>query len=637
MNKQDLISKIKQLEGISQDERAYLIELVNTKKKYGLVWEDKPEEVEEQLRENLPVLKELKEKAIINDDGSLSGVEIPNHILIEGDNLHALTALTFTHEGKIDVIYIDPPYNTGNKDFIYNDTYVDSEDSFKHSKWISFMHKRLSLAKGLLNNTGVIFMSINDYEIHNLKMLSNEIFGESNFISQLIWEQGRKSSASLIANNHEYVLVYAKNIETVKKFNSDTGLLFREKKIGLNEIYKKEIELRKTFKKNNIEMSKELARWFKDMDDDNPIKRNKQYCWIDEVGVYFAGDISQGTGNGGRFKVIHPITNLPCKVPTGGWRFNQENLRIHLKNNKIHFGIDESTVPCFKRYLKETEYEVMNSTFYKDNRGASSRLEALLDKSKPFNNPKDEFVIENLLNSVVGHLKNAVVLDFFAGSGTTLQSLINLNNRDNGFRQSILITNNENNICEEVTYERNKRVIQGYTNSKGFEVEGLTNNNLRYYKSGFVSREQTIKNKRELTLLATELLSIKEDCYSELTANFIQDPKQDWIKIFANHKTQFVVIYDDLHIEDTIPVIQLLNEQKTNDNKIKVYVFSNGQYPYTEDFEEVLPLITLCALPDAIYKAYQNVLPSKKRKAVVADEENTDESGNSLEENEQHV
>ena len=128
MNKQDLISKIKQLDGVTQDERAYLINLVNTKKKYGLVWEDKPEDVEEQLRDNLPVLKEVKDKAIIN------GEDNPNHILIEGDNLHALTALTFTHEGAIDVIYIDPPYNTGNKDFKYNDTFVDKEDSYRHSK-----------------------------------------------------------------------------------------------------------------------------------------------------------------------------------------------------------------------------------------------------------------------------------------------------------------------------------------------------------------------------------------------------------------------------------------------------------------------------------------------------------------------
>src|SRR5690606_15256692 len=188
MNKQDLISKIKQLDGISQDERAYLINLVNTKKKYGLVWEDKPEAVEEQLRENLPVLKEVKEKAIIN------GEDNPNHILIEGDNLHALTALTFTHEGKIDVIYIDPPYNTGNKDFKYNDSFVDKEDSYRHSKWLSFMDKRLRIAKRLLSDKGVVFISIDDNEQAQLKMLCDEIFGEKFFIANFLWKKKSTST-----------------------------------------------------------------------------------------------------------------------------------------------------------------------------------------------------------------------------------------------------------------------------------------------------------------------------------------------------------------------------------------------------------------------------------------------------------
>ena len=159
MNKQELISKIKSLQDISSEEKAYIIELVNTKKKYGLVWEEKPEDVEEQLRSMLPVFKEVKERAIISEDK-----DAPNHILIEGDNLHALTALTYTHEGKIDVIYIDPPYNTGNKDFIYNDAYVDKEDTYRHSKWLSFMDKRLRLAKKLLSEKGVIFISISDIE-----------------------------------------------------------------------------------------------------------------------------------------------------------------------------------------------------------------------------------------------------------------------------------------------------------------------------------------------------------------------------------------------------------------------------------------------------------------------------------------
>lgn len=205
MNKQDLISTIKKLDGISQDERSYLIELVHNGKKYGLVWEDKPEDVEEQLRDNLPVLREVVEKRILSPSPSgRAGVGTPNHILIEGDNLHALTALTFTHEGKIDVIYIDPPYNTGNKDFKYNDSFVDKEDSYRHSKWLSFMEKRLRIAKRLLSEKGVVYISIDDNEIAQLRLLCNEILGENNFIAELIWKSksGGAADARFIATDH---------------------------------------------------------------------------------------------------------------------------------------------------------------------------------------------------------------------------------------------------------------------------------------------------------------------------------------------------------------------------------------------------------------------------------------------------
>ena len=170
---------IKQLEGLTDDERAALLELVNTKK-YGLVWENHPEDVEERLRTHLPVLEEVKERYIPGSTPSS-----PNHILIEGDNLEALTALTYTHEGKIDVIYIDPPYNTGKKDFRYNDSYVDNDDSYRHSKWLSFMSKRLRIAKRLLSDRGVIFISIDDNEQANLKLLCDGIFGESTFMGDV--------------------------------------------------------------------------------------------------------------------------------------------------------------------------------------------------------------------------------------------------------------------------------------------------------------------------------------------------------------------------------------------------------------------------------------------------------------------
>lgn len=212
-DRHNLTDRIKTLEGLTDDERSALLGLLRGNKTYGLVWEDKPEEVEERLRTELPVLKEVKSRAIISDNA-----DAPNHILIEGDNLEALTTLAYTHEGKIDVIYIDPPYNTGNKDFVYNDSYVDSEDSYRHSKWLSFMSRRLRIAKKLLSDRGVIFISIDDNEQAALKLLCDEIFGDKSFISSIIWRKqgGGKSDSKFLANNTEYILCYGKDPEKFK-------------------------------------------------------------------------------------------------------------------------------------------------------------------------------------------------------------------------------------------------------------------------------------------------------------------------------------------------------------------------------------------------------------------------------------
>ena len=204
-----LRQRIQTLEGLTDEERAALLELAATKR-YGLVWEEREEEVEERLRDELPMLIEDKDLALL--DG---GKDAPNHILIEGDNLEALTTLSYTHEGKVDVIYIDPPYNTGNKDFVYNDSFVDSEDSYRHSKWLSFMSKRLRIAKRLLSDHGVIFISIDDNEQANLKLLCDEVFGGGNFIAQVIWERAY-SPVNLkkhFSESHDYIICYAKHIE----------------------------------------------------------------------------------------------------------------------------------------------------------------------------------------------------------------------------------------------------------------------------------------------------------------------------------------------------------------------------------------------------------------------------------------
>ena len=208
MDKHSLRQKILHLEGLTNEEKSALLELLNKQKKYGLVWEEKPEEVVERMRNSLPVLREVKKRAIFSDTA-----DAPNHILIEGDNLEALTTLSYTHEGKIDVIYIDPPYNTGNKDFIYNDSYVDAEDSFRHSKWLSFMSKRLKIAKRLLSDKGVIFISIDDNEQAQLKLLCDEVFGGFKFVGSYFWKRTSTPPALSykIRRKLEFIICYQKS------------------------------------------------------------------------------------------------------------------------------------------------------------------------------------------------------------------------------------------------------------------------------------------------------------------------------------------------------------------------------------------------------------------------------------------
>lgn len=213
MNKYELAKKINELEGLTNDEKSELIKLLRSQKKYGLVWEDKPEDAEQGMVNEQPVLVEVPERAILSDDA-----EAPNHILIEGDNLEALTALSYTHAGKIDVIYIDPPYNTGNKDFIYNDSFVDKEDGYRHSKWLSFMNKRLKIAKNLLSEKGVIFISCDDNEQAPLKMLCDEIFGSDNFVGDVSWQRtySIRNDSKGIPAEVEHVLVFGKMVGNPK-------------------------------------------------------------------------------------------------------------------------------------------------------------------------------------------------------------------------------------------------------------------------------------------------------------------------------------------------------------------------------------------------------------------------------------
>lgn len=578
MDKSALVDKIKLIEGLTNDEKADLIGLLRSHKKYGLVWEEKAEDVEERLREQLPVLNEVKERAIISDDA-----DAPNHILIEGDNLEALTALSYSHEGKIDVIYIDPPYNTGNKDFVYNDSYVDSEDSYRHSKWLSFMHKRLKIAKRLLSDKGVIFISIDDNEDAQLKLLCDEIFNNRNKVSDIIW-QSRKSVSNdtFVSKNHNYTLVYAKNLSTWNKHDFKLPCS--------NE----------SFENRDNDPR---GPWVADPFDAPEIRPNLTYA------------------------IINPNTGEEFWPPKGRhWRTTEIQYKEFLADNRIVFGKKGTSKPQLKRFLDfaqskgETPTSIWNDIETTTN--GTQLLQTMFEGNKVFSNPKPIGLLERIL-ILIGR-KNAFILDFFAGSGTTLHATMQLNAEDGGNRQCILVTNNENKICEEVTYERNKRVINGYTTPKGEYIEGLKRNTLRYYQTELLPREHSPRNMRELMSKATDLLCIKEDLYTEqpMFGRYKTHPKA--LRYFADAQKQMLILYREEFIPE---IVEEIKGMDFGGKKLKIYLYSPGHYTFEDDFFEVQDKVELIALPSAIYKAYKEVLPKAKDKLIELANEETTEGG----------
>lgn len=633
MNKKDILNKIKALDGLNQDERAYLVNLVNTKKKYGLVWEDKPEDVEEQLRTKLPVLQEVKERAIINNDVTSSGVETPNHILIEGDNLHALTALTFTHENKIDLIYIDPPYNTGKEnEFRYNDKWVLKDDPFKHSLWLNFISKRLKIAKALLADDGVFVCHIDENEFDALNLLlETEIFTTNDFLGVIIWNKlNPKGEVAGVATMHEYVLVYAKNKENFKQLNN---ILTRPKPNALAILNKAKALFKKIGKTQIPDSIKEVIKPFgyskevlKDfeVEYDLELVNSEFQSWLSkqdfsggEKGYKFIddnGDVYQSVSMAAPDKpetrshrpLIHPTTNKPCPVPSKGWRNPDITMDKLLEKGLVLFGKDENTQPRKKYLLKENLFEVTPSIY---NNGSSDE-NLMKDLKLKFPYPKVTTAAQYLISNI--HPNPKLILDFFAGSGTTLHATMALNAEDNKDRKCILITSNENSIAEEVTYVRNKKIIEGYKTKKGKEIKGLTNNNLRYYKTAFVDREPSLQNKRQLTQLATELLCIKEDCYTEVQHQLSISPKQ--AQIFTNNNGKYLVaIYhsrNQLQVQEQL--ITWVDSLTNTTEKVRLYAFSPEKEVLAEEFYEVTEKVEVVPLPEAIYNAYLSTIKALK-------------------------
>ena len=621
MNKTELARKIQALDGLSNEEKTALLELIRGHKKYGLVWEDKPEDIEERLREDLPVLVERnddKVHPIISDNP-----DAPNHLIIEGDNLAALTELSYTHAGKIDVIYIDPPYNTGNKDFIYNDKYVDSDDEFRHSKWLCFMSKRLKIAKSLLTPNGLIFISIDDNEQSALRMLCDEIFGSNNFLNCVSIKAKASSGASgggedkKLKKNIEYLLIYSNNL-------SQADIVFPVSSTPLMEYIEEKREKGITWSYTNV-MTKPGTKHYI-----TTIKAGNG----DDINIYEVSDFEIQSVNALAKKQnksekeiyteyidrIFTTENAQISIRTrvadavdGDGLYIAEYRPVSGRNKGklIEVGFIGSTKRLVS-YLKHTCQITPHGVFKLEKIGTLwsdlSWSSVSKEGAVPFPAGKKPIALIRRIIEMCPS-DDCVILDFFAGSGSTAHAVMALNESDGGKRIAIIATSNENKICEDITYPRLVNAINGYG-----KVAGLADNNLRYYRTEFLPRERSVKNMRELVQASTGLLCIKNDLYTEAPFG-VRKMNPKYARYFENAGRRMLVVYE----ERAIPFIADIIKTMPEGEKIKVYVFSHGSYAYDDEFADVADRVTLCALPQAIYDAYQKVLPKRKPKFLVDD------------------
>lgn len=529
------------------------------KQRYGLVWMDVPEAFEDDVENKLPILKEVPELAIKNNDGKQT------HILIEGDNYHALTCLSYTHKGKIDVVYIDPPYNTGSDGFRYKDkrildkfpdgTEVPKDNPFRHSYWLSFMQKRLDLVRDLLSKNGVVFISIDDNEMAQLKLLCDSIFGDNN-VEVMIWHKVADDSGKLkityrFRREHEYIIVcYKQKDETYfKKYLSDRN-------------YKNEYT--------------------------NPDN--------DPRGPYKQGIIStteaksKSTG-----KNFYSVKTPSGKIITRQWRFPKEEFESLDKDNRIYYGKGGSSIPSEKVFINEQKETTPTSilTELGTAKSAGIELEELMG-SKIFNYPKPVTLIKHLIK--MSSEKNSVILDFFAGSGTTGQAVAESNKDDDGNRQFILVTNND-----EVVNGKTHKIMSGICYPRIKKVAKLYKNGAKYYKTAFIGKNNilnaTDQDKIELAHNAGELLAIAE--------NTLELTKQNkFYQLFEDgNKEKYTAVYFREELDKFDEFTEIVKKLK---KQTAVYVFSWGNEEEVEEFDD-MNQIKIKTIPLPILEIYKQI------------------------------
>ncbi len=420
-------------EQYSREELLRLLRERDRKPKFGLVWERNEIEHDKSLNDDFVAL---------DLDPGLSCGDAPfENLIIEGDNFDALRYLRMTQAGRVKCIYIDPPYNTGNRDFIYNDRFVDKDDAYRHSKWLEFMYRRLTLAKDLLAEDGVIFVSIDDNEMLHLGMLMDQVFGEANRVATCIWQKRySRENRGAIGDAHEYLLVYAANPDDFK------------------------------VRRNKIPLAQKQLALYKNPNDD-------------PKGLWQSVSLTaQGYRPNQMYEIIAP-SGKRHRPPEGTcWKVVEAEYHRLFAEGRIYFGKDGKGVPRRVHYLENAEGIVPWTWWPHEEVGhtdeAKKEIQSMLGTQTAFDTPKPVRLIERVLQ--IATKPDDLILDFFAGSGTTAHAVMKLNAEDGGKRRFILVSSTEatneepdKNLCRDVCAERVRRVVQGYTNKKGEAVGGL--------------------------------------------------------------------------------------------------------------------------------------------------------------------
>lgn len=561
------------LQELSKDELINMVRQLKRQKKFGLVWENKPENVAEQCKNELPVLEAVESKDITDGENGST------NLIIEGDNYHSLSVLNYTHPAKIDVIYIDPPYNTGNKSWRYNNHYIEREDPYKHSKWLSFMQKRLLLARNLLTEDGVIIVTIDDYELFPLGVLLDEIFGEQNRLAvvSVVNKKSGRTTDKFFATSNEYYLFYARDIEKaqVNLFQVSEASIAEYKLLDETSPYK----WRDFLRTGGYSTPEERPNSY------YPIYYNEQKEVISVLPVKDAVE-------------IYPIDSQGKKRV---WRQTRPSLTVLIQNGDIKVG--KNRQGKYSVRIKDRVKEgVKPKTVWDDPRydaatHGTKLLEKLLNATRAFDFPKSVYAVSDSIKILTSHKQEATILDFFAGSGTTGHAVMLLNKEDEGQRRFILCTNNENGIAEEVCYQRIKKVIDGVDGLP--EVTGIPAN-LRYFKTAFVSKSKVSDDtRRELVRKSTEMICVRENTFEKVV------DKKDF-KIYSDSSHVTGVLFNLDAITDFKKKLQ---EQKKPAN---IYVFSLTNDTYDEDFEDLGLDHKLCPIPESILEVYRKLFRSKK-------------------------